>query len=135
MTGPLILVVEDEPLILADIESALREGGYDVVSATMADHAMRQLESPEPPAGLITDIRLGGEQPSGWDIAHRARELCPAIGVIYMSGDSGGDWASKGVPESVFIQKPFASAQMVTAISSVLNSGSRLMAVAEKPDD
>ena len=135
MPGPLILVVEDEALILADIESALRDGGYDVISATMAEHAMRQLEGTEPPVGLITDIRLGGEQPSGWDIAHRARELCPGIGVIYMSGDSGGDWASKGVPESIFIQKPFASAQVVTAISSVLNSGSRLLAMAEKPDD
>jgi len=136
MPGPLILVVEDEPLILADIESALIDGGYEVASATMADDAMRTLEeSAEPPAGLITDIRLGGGQPSGWDIAHRARELSTGIGVIYMSGDSGADWASKGVPESIFIQKPFALAQMVTAISSVLNNSSRLPAIGEKSDD
>lgn len=136
MAGPLILVVEDEPLIMIDIESALRDGGYDVMSATTAEQAMLFLEEGAVPAlGLITDIRLGGGQPSGWEIAHRARELSPTIGVIYMSGDSGSDWASKGVPESMFIQKPFASAQMVTAISSVLNSGSRPRTDAERSDD
>jgi len=124
MAGPIILVVEDEPLILADIEAALLDGGYEVLCCGTADQAMLHLENAdEAPAGLITDIRLPGEQLSGWDIAHRARELSPEIGVIYMSGDSGGDWASKGVPESTFIQKPFASAQVVTAISTALNSG------------
>ena len=126
MTGPVILVVEDEPLILADIESALEDGGYEVVASATAADAMRYLEEGnDPPAGLITDIKFIGEKLSGWDIAHRAREQSSSIGVIYMSGDSGADWASKGVPESVFIQKPFASAQIVTAISSTLNDGPR----------
>ena len=124
MAGPVILVVEDEPLILADIASALEEGGYQVIATATAHHALQYLEDCDaPPAGLITDIKLVGETLRGWDIAHRARELSPVIRIIYISGDSGGDWASKGVPESVFIQKPFASAQLVTAISSVLNNG------------
>ncbi|RYD94332.1 MAG: response regulator [Sphingomonadales bacterium] len=134
MTGPIILVVEDEPLILADIESALQDGGYEVVSATTAAEAMRHLEGDEAFSGLISDIRLAGEKLSGWDIAQRAREMSPSIGVIYTSGDSGAEWASRGVPESIFVQKPFASAQIVTAISTVLNSGGGSRPGAEKAD-
>lgn len=43
--------------------------------------------------------------------------------VVYMSGDSAEDWSSKGVPNSIMLSKPFAPAQLVTAISNLLNSG------------
>ena len=42
--------------------------------------------------------------------------------VIYMSGDSAEDWSSQGVPNSIMLSKPFAPAQLVTAVSQVLNS-------------
>jgi hypothetical protein len=38
-----------------------------------------------------------------------------------MTGTHGEDWASKGVPNSVLLTKPFAPAQLVTAISNLLN--------------
>jgi hypothetical protein len=38
--------------------------------------------------------------------------------VVYMTGTQGEDWASKGVPNSVLLAKPFAPAQLVTAIQS-----------------
>jgi DNA-binding response OmpR family regulator len=41
--------------------------------------------------------------------------------IIYMSGESAEDWAAKGVPGSMMIAKPFAPAQLVTAISNVIN--------------
>ncbi len=41
--------------------------------------------------------------------------------VVYMSGNSGQGWPSKGVPNSVFIAKPFVPAQIITAISTLLN--------------
>jgi hypothetical protein len=40
-----------------------------------------------------------------------------------MSGASAADWPSKGVPNSIMLEKPFAPAQLVTAVSSLLNSG------------
>lgn len=42
--------------------------------------------------------------------------------VIYMTGTHGEEWASKGVPNSVLLVKPFAPAQIVTAISQLLNA-------------
>lgn len=39
-----------------------------------------------------------------------------------MSGDSAEDWGSKGVPNGIMLAKPFAPAQLVTAISQLLNA-------------
>jgi hypothetical protein len=39
----------------------------------------------------------------------------------YLSGDSAEDWTSKGVPHSIMLPKPFAPAQLVTAVSQLLN--------------
>jgi len=53
-------------------------------------------------------------------VGRRVRELAHNIQIIYMSGDSGHNWASKGVPNSLMIAKPFAVAQIVPAISTLL---------------
>jgi hypothetical protein len=39
-----------------------------------------------------------------------------------MTGDAADEWASKGVPESILLHKPFAPAQLVTAVSQLLNA-------------
>jgi len=69
---------------------------------------------------LLTDIDLKGKL-TGWDVARRARELDPEMPVIYMTGASADDWPSHGVPNSILLNKPFAPAQVVTAVSQVLN--------------
>ena len=74
-------------------------------------------------SGVVTDIRLGSG-PTGWDVARRARELVPGIPVVYVSGDSAYEWDSRGLPNSVMIRKPFVTAQVLTAISTLLNQTS-----------
>ena len=44
--------------------------------------------------------------------------------VVYMTGAAADEWASQGVPNSILLQKPFAPAQLVTAVSQLLNTGS-----------
>lgn len=58
---------------------------------------------------------------SGWEVAVRARELKPDLPVVYVTGDSGHEWASRGVPGSVVVSKPFAPAQIVVALASLAN--------------
>lgn len=116
----LLLLVEDEALIQALLEDALTDAGYELVITSDGHDAMRELESDSGRfGGIITDIRLGSG-PDGWAIGHRARELSPDIPIVYMSGDSGHEWTSKGVPHSAMVQKPFAVAQIVTAISALM---------------
>ena len=40
--------------------------------------------------------------------------------VVYMSGNSEHEWSSKGVPNSIMITKPFAAAQLVTAVATLI---------------
>jgi len=63
---------------------------------------------------------------TGWDVAKRARELNGMLPVIYMTGAAAGDWPSNGVPNSVLVAKPFAPAQIVTAVTHLLNSASTM---------
>lgn len=118
---PVLLLAEDEAMIADLLETSLQEAGFEVVTAMSGGDAIKQFEdSSERFCGVITDIRMPGG-PDGWDVGKRAREITPNIPVVYISGDSEGDWTSKGVPGSVMITKPFAPIQIATAISSLLN--------------
>ena len=117
-----ILVVEDEPLILLDVETALQESGFEVVTAHNAAEAIAAFDAePERFKGLITDIRLGAGK-SGWDVARHLRQANSTLPVIYVSGDSAVHWGAEGVPGSVMIAKPFALPQIITALSTLLNA-------------
>jgi hypothetical protein len=52
----------------------------------------------------------------------KARAIDPEFPVVYISGASAADWPSKGVPNSIMLPKPFAPAQLVTAVSNLLNN-------------
>ncbi|RVP11824.1 response regulator [Sinorhizobium meliloti] len=117
-----LLVAEDEALLLIDLEDALIEAGFTVVAVTSGGKAIERLTSAGSSIqGIVTDIRLG-DRPDGWSIARAAREIDPLMAVVYVSGDSAPEWASKGVPNSIMLEKPFAMAQLVTAISQLLNA-------------
>jgi DNA-binding NtrC family response regulator len=118
----LILVVEDEPAIRDLLNMALEEDGYEVLIAESGEDAVKLLDKHRQTRGVITDVRLGGKRKmSGWDVARHAREINPDIAIVYMSGDSAVNWAVEGVPKSVMVVKPFAMAQISTALASLLN--------------
>lgn len=122
---PTILLVEDDQLIQAMVEEALTEGGFQVAIAASVEEAVALLKGDKPALrALATDIHLGGKM-SGWDIGRIAREIEPALPVFYMTGDAAEEWPSKGVPQSVLLTKPFAPAQLVTAVAQLLNAGAQ----------
>jgi len=119
-----ILVVEDEAIIRDVVEETLDDGGFKVVLATSGEQAVKLLDSAEPKyRALVTDINLARSAMTGWDVARHARSIDPELAVVYMTGDSAGDWASQGVPNSVLLTKPFAPAQLLTAVAQLLNVG------------
>jgi DNA-binding response OmpR family regulator len=116
----LLLLVEDEELVLVTVETALQDAGYAVRSARGGAEAMGLLDADaETFCALVTDVNLGDVD--GWQVARRARELKPTLPVVFVTGDSAHEWASQGVPHSVLVEKPFAPAQIVTAVSNLLN--------------
>ena len=121
-TAPVLLYVEDDMMTQDNVETCLREAGFEVLAASDGSQALDLLGRPNGALrGVITDINLG-DGPDGWDVARRARELIGGLPVVYVSGASEAEWTSKGVPGSVMIPKPFAPAQIVVAISSLLVS-------------
>lgn len=120
---PLVLVVEDDDALQTVAEGALTDGGFEVAIASSGEEAVTLLKGQKGKyRALVTDIRLRGNI-EGWDVARYARETDPEFPVIYMSGASAADWPSKGVPNSIILEKPFAPAQLVTAVSQLLYSG------------
>ena len=123
-TEVLVFVVEDEATILETLQHALEDAGYAVTSASSGDDAITLLESKAHDfRALVTDVNLPGNF-TGWQIAHRARELNPTLPVVYMTGAAGHEWSANGVPESVLLTKPFALAQVVTAVAHLMNAAS-----------
>ncbi len=123
--GPLVLYVEDEALILEMGVVALEEAGFQVTARSTGPEGMAELNTRGAELkAVITDIDLPGGV-SGWDIAKHARELWPDMPIIYVTGGSSNDWPSMGVPGSIIVIKPYAAAQLVVAVSTVLlgNSG------------
>lgn len=114
-----ILVVEDEPLVRLAMVEALEDGGYRVLQATDGHVAIHEIDRADQLRGLVTDIRMGAT-PNGWEVAHTAREKFPGLAVIYVTGDSITEWPANGVPQSTVLQKPFASAELVTALANLL---------------
>lgn len=121
---PLILVVEDEEGIQSLLEDALAEAGFASDILSSAEEALTLFRSGlKAYAALVTDVNLKG-QLDGWHVAREVREKEPSFPVVYMTGAAAGHWAAQGVPNSILLAKPFAPAQLVTALSNLLNVGS-----------
>jgi DNA-binding response OmpR family regulator len=115
-----VLVVEDDPLIQVLVEEALRDGGYEPKVVQSGEEALKLLQGNVAYRAILLDINLKGIV-DGWEVARAAREANPTFAIVYMSGGSAEQWSSQGVPNSILLAKPFAPAQLVTAISNLLN--------------
>ena len=113
-----VLYVDDEPMIQEIVESALNDAGFSVVLATTPAEALDALKSPVL-RGLVTDINLADPM-DGWEVARHAREIHPQLPVVYVSGLCESEWTVKGVPQSLMIAKPFAPAQIIVALSTLM---------------
>lgn len=119
--APIVIYAEDDLVTQHTVEAELGDAGFEVVLATDGDSALAVLaDRIDGVAALVTDINLGGGI-DGWEVAHQARMLSPSIPVIYVSGRESSEWTARGVPCSLMIAKPFAPAQIVVAIASLLN--------------
>jgi DNA-binding response OmpR family regulator len=113
----------DEPPIQAVVEEALTDGGFEPAIAASGEEAMTLLMGCKTHySALVVDIGLRGRM-DGWEVAKYARQIDPAFPVIYITAASAGEWPSHGVPNSVLLCKPFAPAQLVTAVANLLNTG------------
>lgn len=126
---PILLLVEDDFALQSVLEIGLSEEGFEVVAASNGNAALQEIASDKTTfSAIITDIRLG-RGPSGWEVGKRAREVTSGVPVVYMSGDSLHEWSANGVPESMMLQKPFVIAQLISAVTTLLNNAGNASAL------
>lgn len=120
-----VLVVEDEAIVRNLALRMLERQGYRVLTAlsgieacSLADDEVAGIDL------LVTDVvmpKLNGLQTYG-----RLRERQPKLRVLYMSGYTENAIAHHGVlkPGTHFIQKPFTSETLLTAVRRALDETS-----------
>jgi DNA-binding response OmpR family regulator len=117
---PLILVVEDEASLQGVVEDALLEAGFRTEILSSGEEALTLFSGRQKDyKALVTDVNLKGRL-RGWDVASRIRKSEPAFPIIYITAAAGDEWPSRAVPNSILLQKPFAPAQLITALSNLL---------------
>jgi Response regulator receiver domain len=96
---PLILVIEDEYFLQADLEKALTEAGFATDIVSSGEEALTLLMGGlKRPRALVTDVKLKGRL-SGWEVARRIREKDPSFPIIYVTAYHR-EWPSESVPNS-----------------------------------
>ncbi len=117
-----VLAAEDDQEIQIIVEDSLTEGGFEPAIAASGEEAVTLLKGNKGSyRALVVDVNLRGRM-DGWEVAKHAREIDPEFPVIYMTGAGADKWPSLGVPNSILLEKPFAPAQLVTAVSQLLIS-------------
>jgi CheY-like chemotaxis protein len=115
--GPVVLAVEDEPLILMLAVDMIRDAGFEPLWASNAEEAIRILESRDDIRIVFTDINMPGSM-DGIKLAQAVRGRWPPIRIIVTSGFSAGKL--KLLPEgSQFIPKPYSAGQISDALHSL----------------
>ena len=82
--GPRVLVIDDFPLVRKAIALLLKREGFQVMEAAGGAEGIRLLRG-TPLALILTDLRM--PDGSGWDVARAARQICPGLPVVLVTGD------------------------------------------------
>ena len=82
---PVVLVVEDDPLLRMLAVEVVEEAGFIAIEARDADEAVILLESRIDIALLFTDINMPGSM-DGLKLAHAVRDRWPPIKILVVSG-------------------------------------------------
>ena len=122
-----VLVVDDDTSIQQIVEETLSDDGFASKIASSGEEAIGLLKSNQYRL-LIIDIAFGKDVVKGWAVARRARAFNSTLPVIYITGGSPDEWSIQGVPNSILLRKPFAPAQLLIAVSQLLNTGSSSVA-------
>ena len=112
---PVVLVVEDEPLMLIDAVDLVSEAGFEAIGAKNADEAIRILESRDDIRIVFTDVNMPGSM-DGIKLAHAVRHPWPPIEIIVTSGLTLANVQELLPERGVFFPKPYTPAQVASAL-------------------
>jgi len=101
-----ILVVDDEPIALRNLERALEREGYEVDTAGSGQGALRLLRAKTFDV-VLTDLKM--EKVDGMQVLRRCKEIDPDVEVILVTGYAAVDTAIEAIKRGAYhyVAKPF----------------------------
>lgn len=120
MSGRIILLLEDEPLILMDLELSAQDNGCRCLLATGVDQALAHLDAADPlPDVAVLDVTLQG----GESCLPVAREL-ERRGIPYILHSGDLDRHNENIRQlrAELLPKPTPSARVIAAAMSCLDN-------------
>jgi DNA-binding NtrC family response regulator len=101
-----VLVVDDEPIALRNLERVLEKEGYDVSTAPSGQGALRQLRLKAFDV-VLTDLKM--EKVDGMQVLTRSKEVDPDVEVILVTGYAAIDTAIEAMKRGAYhyLAKPF----------------------------
>ncbi|WP_116128282.1 LytR/AlgR family response regulator transcription factor [Lewinella sp. IMCC34183] len=120
-----ILVVEDDPIIAADIESSVNRMGYAVTEKIAAGKEVLPAVRRSRPDLVLMDVQLGDDI-DGIEVAHRLNQEFPTP-VIFLTANSDRvtfERAREAVP-AAFVSKPFDVVDLQRGIDLAIRNFSR----------
>jgi PAS domain S-box-containing protein len=120
--GDRVLVVDDEPQVLAVIARVLDEAGFTVTATTSSVEALDRIRAdPASAELLVTDLRM--PDLGGAELAREARRVDPELAVLFLSGFPEDLAADEPVS---LLPKPFSPEELVAAVEQRLTAPERL---------
>lgn len=118
MSGPSVLVVDDEPQILRALQTTLRGAGYDVETAATGEQALTSA-AVRPPEAVILDLVLPGK--SGIDVCRELRQWTPApIIILSAVGEEREKVAALDAGADDYVTKPFGVEELLARLRAAL---------------
>jgi CheY-like chemotaxis protein len=120
---PVVLLVEDEPLVRLTQVDILKEAEFWVVEAQDADEAFEMLKARPEIDAVLTDVDMPGSM-DGFEFARLVRQGWPEVGVLVISGKTGpgpGDLP----PNAAFLHKPILPDDLIAALQGVMTKRSQ----------
>lgn len=118
-TRKLVLAVDDDSSLVAILEGALAQLGFDCVVATSADEAAKMLDDIKP-AVVLCDFELPGTL-SAADLFALVNERTAARFMV-MTGHRGMNVLNSLPPDTRILRKPFGLATLKEALSEEVPS-------------
>src|SRR3954453_10892849 len=115
MTLRPILVVDDDPPILATVSDALDFEGYAVVTATNGLEALAALEGETTrPALVLLDMRM--PILDGWGFMRALRERGLSLSVVVMTAAADARRWAREIGAHGVLAKPFELEELIAAV-------------------
>ncbi|OLC84702.1 MAG: hypothetical protein AUH72_01130 [Acidobacteria bacterium 13_1_40CM_4_65_8] len=118
-----ILVVDDEPAVVMFAERVLQTAGYQIMTATSGDAALKLCTQQGLPDLLVTDMKM--PRMEGDELASKLRQQDPDLKVLYLTGFADLLFKNKEVlwDGEAYLEKPCSIGGLLEAISLLLSGG------------